>query len=1011
MGGNPGDGSLSHSPHKPASFSDMEFRYPFRKYQSMMLHQSDARPESRKLHIVAPPGSGKTIVGLELARRFGQPTVVFAPTTTIQTQWVDKVGMFVNDPSVVDSLASLDPADHKLINVFTYQLISTPGEAVDFGCRMAETQWANDLMSEGHVEDEGQARDRIATIRSNNPKEYDKELRRRYTRVKRDLLSRDDVDIAPFLHPNARKLIDDLVALGIKTIILDECHHLLDYWAIVLRHLIKRIGDPVVIGLTATLPSLDDDDDYENYTSLLGDVDFEVPTPAVVKEGDLAPYRDLVYFVHPTPRETNYLKNIQEAFEASTAAITGRSSFREWVIALAIERHGNDGQQIPLEQFLDCHPILSVAAIRYLRRIGHEFPADFEVPEEAESPVTLDDWAILLERYAFERLKVSSDPRDHEILSELKRSLRPFGLTLTEKGLRQTRSAGDLLLSLSESKDAAVAKILDAESRALGDGLRAIVVTDFERMTTLSEDLKDVVERDAGSAWRVFRSIVRDEEAGKLDPILVTGKTVMADADLGDRIIRFFNEYLQAQGWNATCSYSPTPYDGMFEVVGHGPDWSSRVYVSMVTEAFERGLTKCLVGTRGIFGEGWDSISLNTLIDLTSVTTSTSVRQLRGRSIRKDPSWPRKVAHNWDVICVAPAFERGDSDLRRFVKRHSRYWGIVCQTSALSNRKAARGQVVKGVAHVDPDLAFRISLGQMNKIDFKAFNMSMMKHTRSRDRTYDLWGVGDEYSNFSYSASRLDARDLKFRTVYTMKTTLIKMLKEFRLSVAMTFFLCITYGINLIGLVDASLDVVLLLGIILIVSLVISLVVNVRSAYRLARKFMAEQPADTILLDVGRAIIGTLRDSQLVARGMTPDYVRVAEQPDSSYEVFLDYASPEDSEVFITAFREVFQPVGNQRYLILRDDSRLPSLPLSPFWFVLRGWYRRKWGYLPSYHPVPKILATSRERAESYAVHWREYVGGGVLIFTYSEAGRKALFEARRQARPRVKDMSFEIWR
>jgi hypothetical protein len=299
----------------------------------------------------------------------------------------------------------------------------------------------------------------------------------------------------------------------------------------------------------------------------------------------------------------------------------------------------------------------------------------------------------------------------------------------------------------------------------------------------------------------------------------------------------------------------------------------------------------------------------------------------------------------------------------------------------------------------------------MNKIDFKTFNMSMMKHTLSRDRTYDLWGVGDEYSNFSYSASRLDARDLRFRTVYTMKTTLIKMLKELRLSVAMTFLLCITYGINLIGLVDASHDVVLLLGITLIVSLVISLVVNVRSAYRLARKFMAEQPVDAILLDVGRAIISTLRDSQLVARGMTPDYVRVAEQPDSSYEVFLDYASPEDSEVFITAFREVFQPVGNPRYLILRDDSRLPSLPLSPFWFVLRGWYRRKWGYLPSYHPVPKILATSRKRAESYAVHWREYVGGGVLVFTYSEAGRKALFEARRQARPRVKDMSFEIWR
>ena len=45
------------------------------------------------------------------------------------------------------------------------------------------------------------------------------------------------------LHPNARALIQALIDHGVRTIVLDECHHLLDYWAIVLRYLIDQIPD------------------------------------------------------------------------------------------------------------------------------------------------------------------------------------------------------------------------------------------------------------------------------------------------------------------------------------------------------------------------------------------------------------------------------------------------------------------------------------------------------------------------------------------------------------------------------------------------------------------------------------------------------------------------------------------------------------------------------------------------------------------------------------------------
>src|SRR5690606_11210825 len=41
---------------------------------------------------------------------------------------------------------------------------------------------------------------------------------------------------------------------------------------------------------------------------LLGDVDYEVPTPAVVKEGHLAPYRAHVWFTEPVPQEAHFIR-------------------------------------------------------------------------------------------------------------------------------------------------------------------------------------------------------------------------------------------------------------------------------------------------------------------------------------------------------------------------------------------------------------------------------------------------------------------------------------------------------------------------------------------------------------------------------------------------------------------------------------------------------------------------------------------------------------------------------
>jgi len=1026
-------------------YEELDFRFPFRKYQRMILNQVEKDSKDRRYHISAPPGSGKTIVGLELIRRFKKPAVVFAPTTTIQMQWKEQVGMFQPDKEQVNQYVSLHPHTLKPINIFTYQLISTTNNNRENVEDPALKAWVEDLVQEGRTESEEEAWHRLELLKTNNPRAYSREKSKHYLRTKHRLLREEPESIGKFLHPNALQLIENLIEYGVETVVLDECHHLLDYWALVLRHLISRIENPNVIGLTATLPDPEDEASYENYDSLLGEVDFEVPTPAVVKEGDLAPYRDLVLFVEPTPRENVYLRHIQEAFEDAIHGMVVSDRFMEWAKGSVQNPTDSRGRDLSWEEFLRKRPGFSTAVIRFLVSHGKSLPPDIVIPRDGYHKMTLEDWAALVERFGLDVLKVSADPVDHKGLRRLRKVLHSFGFTLTERGLRQSRSPGDLVLSFSESKDKAAANILAAEHKHMKDRLRAVVVTDFERMSSGVRRLKGVLEKDAGSARRVFKHLARDRQAGKLDPILVTGRGVMVDADLGDALIQRFNRYMEEHNLKARCSYKDTGEKGIREIVGKGRDWSSRTYVRMITEAFEDGVTRCLVGTRGIFGEGWDSLSLNTLIDLTSVTTSTSVQQLRGRSIRKDPDWPRKVAHNWDVICVAPHFDRGNLDLARLLRRHGRIWGIIplsrisqllvdvqssmqsasgtgAVTSAsptesmLSNPlgDSLSGQIVRGLSHISPELSYALTVNEFKNVRYSILNKHMLKQIKRRDQVYDLWKIGEDYSNFSYSTSRIDVRDLKIRTVYSLQDTLKKLLRTF---IATFIGILMVYSMNiLLSLLD-GIEVAEAGGCLtaLLISVIggtmIAFLYNLRTAIKIIKTLLLEQPPDMILLDVGRALLEALRETGAVSRFLQPEYVRVIELPDQSCQVMLDYASPEDAAIFIQAYRDIFEPVRDQRYLIWRTDDRLPAPALRPLWKTLRLFIKKVKLYQSGYHPVPKVLGSRKRDAERFSQAWAKWVGGGDLVYTRTDTGRQILLKARAQQQPEVKSLAFEIWR
>ncbi len=999
----------------------LRFRHPFRRYQRMVLElvAERERDRDRKFHIVAPPGSGKTIIGLELIRRFGRPAVVFCPTTTIQRQWREKVGLFTKDPTWIGSHTSLNPRRLATINILTYQVLSTPGENLEFVERIALDRWMDDLLSSDQVRTEAQARQRIAALREANPKAYRREVAKRYRRVKRDFLREGKLAGREFLHPNARNLIDRIVALGTGTVVLDECHHLLDYWAFILRELILTLPDVRVIGLTATLPDPANKREYENYTALLGEVDFEVPTPAVVKEGNLAPYRDLVYFCEPSPREQDYLRQIQRHFAEAVWRISRADAFRDWLWGLLFPDPADP--VAGFEETFRREPLLCIAAVKYLREQGVFLPLEVPIIEEMLEPLGVDDWLTLMEHYALRALKVSADPHHQALYGDLCDALLPFGITISERGIRHSRSPGDLVLALSEAKDAATVDILRAEAQALAHRLRAVVLTDYERLSARTRRLKGILDPDAGSAVRVFRRLVADPVTGRLLPVLVTGKMVLIAAQgralLEEGIRRWVEQHRADLRWR----WKATESEDVLRLVGQGPDWSSRTYVALLTDLFEEGVTRCLVGTRAIFGEGWDSLRLNTLIDLTSVTTRTGVRQIRGRTLRLDPTWPRKVAHNWDVVCISRRFDKGDADLRRFITRHRHIWGIVGNAGPRSGPQGAgrrlgwsalQGRIVRGVAHVDPRLAADLALRDFRRVDYGAYTRRSLEAVWERDRVYDLWAVGQPYDNTVYSISQVQGRDLKFRTSLTVQRALGAVVRRTVGTVLFVGGLVWVNGALIIpwatlhALPQAAAAATILSGAVALAMLG----VNGYGLWQVFRRAFLELPADAVLDDMGRALLAALRQVGVIGEGVGEEQVRVVETEQGYYRVFLAEAAPEESDAFVRAYQQMLGPPGDARYLIERDGASLHNWAYRPLWFLVRKMLRLEED-LKAYHRVPDLLANRRERAEALARHWRRYVGGGRLIYTRTVEGRRILLAARAQQHGAVRQMAFEIWR
>src|SRR6267378_1628062 len=253
----------------------MVFQKTWRSYQARVLEHLDSYLDDKRVHIVAAPGSGKTVLGLEIVRRINQPTLVLTPTITIRNQWADRLAeFFLEAGEGRPGWVSTDLKRPALLTIATYQ-------ALHAACAGVINEEAEELAEE----------------------EHGSHLRER------------EADAVEVDNERGIGLPDYLADAQFRTLVVDEAHHLRSEWWKTLTFVAERLSEPTIVALTATPPYDVSAFEWQRYEGLCGAVDAEVSVPELVYQGDLCPHQDYVYFSGPSPREQKTLSDFRSAVD------------------------------------------------------------------------------------------------------------------------------------------------------------------------------------------------------------------------------------------------------------------------------------------------------------------------------------------------------------------------------------------------------------------------------------------------------------------------------------------------------------------------------------------------------------------------------------------------------------------------------------------------------------------------------------------------------------------------
>ncbi len=592
----------------------IRFKFEWRKYQQRVLDNLNLYLKDNHLHIIAPPGSGKTVLGLEAALRINKPTLILAPTVAIKNQWISRFCELFLQTKRRPEWISANIKNPAFLTIATYQAL-------------------------------------YAAIRGN--------LQENNSGTK------DSPHLNGLTVSEPPQLIKSLREIGMSVVVLDEAHHLRNEWWKCLSFMIN-ILKPTTIGLTATPPYDVSYNEWQRYIHLNGPVDEEISVPELVSEGDLCPHQDYVYISKPCEEEQKLVnEHTRSVYE------TIQDTVKNPEITQALLNHPFFISPVDnIEKIYERIEFYSALLI-YLNhqeiKISNSHLNLIGV-KESRLPELTDDWLeILLSWYL---LKIPGDfpgAKNHqEKLLKILSERRILEGTVISFGSNENIVKA---LGSSMSKMESIIRIVETEFVNLGQELRMVILTDYIRREFLPDKDNKSKKLTKIGVIPIFEKLRKEAPSGIRLGVL-TGSIVI----LHKSVLEILEKETGNRGIDNLC-FSQYPGEKDYLIIKLNARIRN-IIVQIVTKIFESGRIETLIGTKSLLGEGWDAPSINSLILASFVGSFVSSNQMRGRAIRKDPARDDKTGNIWHLVCASGSLIHGGDDVDILSRRFRAFTGI-----------------------------------------------------------------------------------------------------------------------------------------------------------------------------------------------------------------------------------------------------------------------------------------------------------------------------------------------
>ena len=597
-------------------FTNVSFCYPFRDYQSRVLRQIEDLLDDQKLHIVAAPGSGKTVLGLEVIRRLNRKTLILVPTINLRNQWKERffdLFLPVKDKGMREKWEqefSMDLKTPKTITCSTYQTLYH-------------------LYREKQEEGEDAFK-----VLANTYREF-----------------------------------------GIQTICLDEAHHLKQEWWRALTVFVQSMNVKL-ISLTATPPIDTSDLEWKRYIELCGDIDLEISIPEMVVKKCLCPHQDYLYLCRPTREEQSKVDNeLLQNSECQKLILRDKDLYQaikqlpflikpsEYTTLLV--KHPNYLEHVVnYAAYIQEHYHIELeGSMTDARKAFNKWDYRIRHMVIGMTPTSVDDWFLPLMQDILEK-----NPEHYpESLREKLTAILKKNHFLRNGKVSAYHTSANLERTLlhSASKLDAIADIVQAESVSMGQELRCLILMDHIRKEDLKKVATDEPLTDLGVST-VFERLRRQEHLGNLEKFFEpeTNKNRTSQRTYRTRmgvltgsLIVLPNDIMQkmAQEYDIK-NVKPIGVTG-YSMLDENANSTDKLSLA-VTDYFQQGMIEILIGTAALLGEGWDAPAVNTLIIGSTSAMYVKTNQMRGRALRMNPKNPEKVSNVWHLMSVTTPLKK-----------------------------------------------------------------------------------------------------------------------------------------------------------------------------------------------------------------------------------------------------------------------------------------------------------------------------------------------------------------